>query len=77
MVLSVADPDLNFIDKDQDSRQWGYSQPASITVTMRGRWKTDHGASAAVTYPEPEDTAITMGCQNGLTTSLHLTPVPN
>jgi chondroitin-sulfate-ABC endolyase/exolyase len=74
MVLSVADPDLNFIDKDRDSHQWGYSQPSSITVTLHGRWGTDNSA-AAIACPKPGDTGITIQCKDGVTSSIKLRPV--
>jgi len=76
MVLSIADPDLNFIDHDKAPNQWGYSQPSTIVVALRGRWRTDTSATAAVTDPEPKATAITIRCQNGLTSSVKLMPEP-
>jgi chondroitin-sulfate-ABC endolyase/exolyase len=76
MVLSIADPDLNFIDKDKAPTQWGYSQPSTIIITLHGRWKTDNSA-AAIAYLKPGDTEITIRCKDGLTSSITLMPVPN
>ena len=76
MVLSIADPDLNFIDKDKAPTQWGYSQPSTIIITLHGRWKTDNLA-AAIAYPKLGDTEITIRCKDGLTSSIKLMPVPN
>ncbi len=76
MVLSIADPDLKFIDNDKDSRQWGYSQPSIITITLHGRWGSDDSA-AAIAYPKAGHTEITIRCKDGLTSSIKLMPVPN
>ncbi len=76
MVLSIADPDLNFIDHDKEPRYWGYSQPSTVVVALHGRWKTATDSTVAVTYPEPEKTDIAIRCQNGLTSSIQLMPVP-
>ena len=72
LVLSVADPDLNFIDNDKAPNQWGYSQPSTIVITLHGRWKTAAGSTAVIAYPRPGQTALTLRCQNGLTSTLKL-----
>lgn len=75
MVLSVADPDLNFIDNDKAPTQWGYSQPSTIVIMLDGRWRIDDDSTVAVTYPKPGETAIAVRCKDGLTSSVTLMPV--
>jgi chondroitin-sulfate-ABC endolyase/exolyase len=77
MVFSVADPDLNFIDNDKAPNQWGYSQPSTIVVTLRGRWKIDGDSAAAIADPKTGETAITVICTDGLTSSVKLIPNSN
>ena len=77
MVLSIADPDLNLIDKDKDYPAWGYSQPSSIVITLHGAGKRIKTHTAAVAYPKPGETTITVTCKDGLTTSIKLMPVAN
>ncbi len=74
MVLSIADPDLNFIDNEKAPTQWGCSKPSTIAVTLHGRWKTEDNSTAAVTHPETGDTEITIRCNDGLTSSITLKP---
>jgi len=74
----VADPDLNLVDNDKpDVELLGYSQSSTIVITLHGRWETAADSTVAVTYPEPGKTAIAIACQNGLTSSLELIPIPN
>jgi hypothetical protein len=75
MVLSIADPDLNFVDNDKSFTNWGYSQPSTCVITLHSRWKTDGKTDATVAYPNPSDTEITVRCKDGLTTSIKLMPV--
>ena len=58
------------------TRDWGYSQPSTIIITLHRRWKTDNSA-ATIAYPKPGDTEITIRCKDGLTSSITLVPVPN
>ena len=74
MVLSVADPDLNFIDNDKAPGQWGYSRPSTIVITLRGRWRTDGTSPDAMACPKPGNTELTVRCKNGVTSSIKLIP---
>ena len=74
LTVSVADPDLNFIDQDKDAESWGYSQPSSIQVTLRGRWQGEVGTDLQISYPSPEQTTVTVGCKDGLTSRVSLRP---
>ena len=73
----IADPDLNFIDKDKAPGQWGYSQPSATALTLAGALKTDNNSTATVTYPEPGNTEVTVRCQSGLTSSIKLILIAN
>ena len=75
MVLSIADPDLNFVDNDKSFTNWGYSQPSTCIITLHSRWKTDGKTDATVAYPNPSDTEVIVRCKDGLTTSIKLMPV--
>ena len=75
LVLSIADPDLSFVNHDKAPNQWGYSQPSTIAITLHGRWKPDANSTAIVTYRGPGNTEITVRCKDGLTSSVRLTPI--
>ncbi len=75
LSLSVADPDLNFLDGEKDSKQWGYSQPSTIACTLQGQWQlAEHSARCSVTSYAPGKTVLRVECRDGLTTTINLIP---
>lgn len=72
LALSVADPDLNLIDKDKINTSWGYSQPSTLTMTLAGKWEIASGSDATVRR-EGDRTLIDIVYKDGLTCNLTLT----
>lgn len=75
MSLSIADPDLNFIDGDKSSSRWGYSQPSTITVTLNGQWQAADGTNQTVASA-PDKTQLSLICRDGLTSTINLKSTP-
>jgi chondroitin-sulfate-ABC endolyase/exolyase len=71
--LSLADPDLNFIDGEKDSKQWGYSQPALLAIMLNGQWQLEERSpNVSAISPAPGKTLLRVECRDGLTTTINL-----
>jgi chondroitin-sulfate-ABC endolyase/exolyase len=61
--LSVVQPDLNFPQlKPID----GNSQPVTLTITLKGRWKVSPNTQVTSVVNTKTNTKITLTCQHGL-----------
>jgi chondroitin-sulfate-ABC endolyase/exolyase len=68
-TLSVVQPDLNF---PQLKPIQGYSQPLSLTITIKGVWQvTNKSKDIRVKYLNG-DSEITLKCQHGLSVQIGL-----
>ena len=75
LLLSVADPDLNFLDVEKGSGAWGYSQPSTLTITLQGQWQTaERSAQISATTSAPGKTLLRLECRDGVTTTVNLVP---
>lgn len=74
LVLSAANPDLNF-SKNQFGRYWR-SQPQPLTIRLRGAWQLDPSVNAEDLNMKVQrsggNTVIQMTCQDGLTNQVTL-----
>lgn len=68
-TLSIVQPDLNF---KQLKPIAGYSEPVSLTMSLKGQWKVAaHAQVTAVNY-DNNNTQINLSCQHGLVIKLHI-----
>ncbi len=68
-TLSVVQPDLNFAQlKPID----GYSRPVTLTLTLKGEWKTPKNMKVISVNYSQGNTEITLNCQHGLSTEVEL-----
>jgi chondroitin-sulfate-ABC endolyase/exolyase len=67
--MSVVQPDLNFAQlKPID----GYSRPVTLTLTLKGEWKTPKNMKVISVNYSQGNTIITVNCQHGLSTEVEL-----
>ncbi len=68
-TISVVQPDLNFVQlKPID----GYSQPVTLTLILKGEWKTQKNKQIISVNYSLGNTEITLNCQHGLSTEVEL-----
>ncbi|MCJ8319974.1 MAG: hypothetical protein MJK12_10095 [Colwellia sp.] len=68
-TLSVVQPDLNFAQLKPIE---GYSQPVTLTLTLKGEWKTQKNEKITSVNYSQGNTVITLNCQHGLSTEVKL-----
>ncbi len=70
LKMSVVQPDLNF--PEQEGKYQNYSEPVSLTVTLKGQWKVGENKAVKQVNLTAGQTVITLELQHGFTALLNM-----